>query len=310
MTLSVGDCRFCIRIGYSLAGECYTPPPMILVRCVIAAILAVAGLVVHAAEPTYKSPYRVEFTYPVEELIHDILHGDRAAPRHQSRVPIAEWYSKKTREKYGAWGPPRAHLPVPRIVVGKPAEWKRQRVIATGMRYIGLSYQHHHLPDWDPPADWPWKPVAYGRNARGVDCSNFTTTAYDVGLGIKPSSDIDKQTVMTESPLLDGGVVRAHRIERPAEYELFSKELRTGDLVFIKNDSGHVSHVVLWVGAIGRSPDGTPLILDSTGEGRKDSKGQAIPDGVHLRPFTPQSWYFREMSHALRLIPDDASPAR
>ncbi len=281
---------------------------MPFVRSLIACVVAVVGLVLHAAEPAYESPYRVEFAYPVEELIPDILHGTRGAPRHMARVPLAEWYSPATKRKYGEWGPPLAHLPVPEVSLRRPAEWKRERVIATGMRYVGISYQHHHVPDWDPPADWPWKPVAHGRNAKGVDCSNFVAVAYDVALGIKPTSDIHKLSEMTEAAVGDGGTVRAHRIDRPGTHELFMTELRTGDLLFVKNDSGHVSHVVLWVGAIGRSPDRMPLILDSTGEGRKDSNGTFIPDGVHLRSFTPTSWYFRDASHALRLIPDDSPP--
>jgi len=47
-----------------------------------------------------------------------------------------------------------------------------------------------------------------------------------------------------------------------------------------------------------------PLILDSTGAGRKDANGRSIPDGVWLRPFTENSWYHRSAVHALRLIPD------
>ncbi len=54
------------------------------------------------------------------------------------------------------------------------------------------------------------------------------------------------------------------------------------------------------------SPDGTPLVLDSTGTGHKDANGVAIPDGVHLRPFTADSWYFKSMSHALRYLQGEA----
>jgi len=273
----------------------------------LAAVFVSVALVASAAEPGYQSPYTVEFSQRVEELIPDILHGDRAAPAHQSPVPLQEWYSPAVKQKYGAWGPPRAHLAEPQIAHGKSAAWKRERVIATGLRYVGYRYQHHHVPEWDPPADWPWKPVASGVRSKGVDCSNFTTTAYTLALGIKPSSDIHKQSAMTEAPLKDGRMVQAHRIALPESHEAVSKTLRTADLVFIKNDSGQVSHVVLWVGSIGREPDAVPLILDSTGEGRKDSSGTIIPDGVQLRPCSAKSWYYRSASHALRLIPDDAT---
>ena len=66
--------------------------------------------------------------------------------------------------------------------------------------------------------------------------------------------------------------------------------------------------MVLWVGKIGEAPDAMPLILDSTGSGATDAKGVIIPDGVQLRPFKRTSWYFRQASHVLRIIPED-SPA-
>jgi cell wall-associated NlpC family hydrolase len=185
----------------------------------------------------------------------------------------------------------------------KPAEWKRQRVIAVALRYVGLSYQHHYLPDFDPPPGWPWKEVASGRNARGVDCSNFTTFVYNLALGLKPDSGIQQQSEMKEVKLADGRTVKCERIELPGGHADCAKVLKTADLLFVKNTSGNISHVVLWVGPIGRSPDQTPLILDSTGEGRKDANGNSIPDGVYLRPFTPTGWYFKSASHALRLIP-------
>ena len=51
------------------------------------------------------------------------------------------------------------------------------------------------------------------------------------------------------------------RIELPTQYEDFDKTLLTGDLLFIKSNKGVVSHVVLWVGKIGNSRDGVPLII-------------------------------------------------
>jgi hypothetical protein len=82
--------------------------------------------------------------------------------------------------------------------------------------------------------------------------------------------------------------------------------LLTGDLLYVKNSPGNLSHVVIWVGKIGKSPDGNPLVLDSTGTGSRDSEGREIPDGIQLRAFTPRSWYFRQASHVLRIIPEDA----
>jgi hypothetical protein len=72
----------------------------------------------------------------------------------------------------------------------------------------------------------------------------------------------------------------------------------------VKSTKGNVSHVVLWVGSIGQSPDGVPLILDSTGSGARDANGVTIPDGVQLRPFKRTVWYFTQASHVLRIIPE------
>lgn len=276
-------------------------PSIVLTLLLVGFAFAAAGQ--NSAPSAYKSPYAVKFTYPIEELIPDILHGSRADPKKQSRIPYDQWYAEATKKRYGAWGPPGFHHPAPAGADAKPAEWKRQRVIAVAMRYIGLSYQHHYLPDFDPPADWPWKEVGRGKNGRGVDCSNFTTFVYNLGLGLKPNSGIVQQSEMKEVKLSDGRAVKCERIGLPAKHADFSKVLKTADLLFIKNTSGNISHVVLWVGPIGRSPDKMPLILDSTGEGRRDANGNAIPDGIQLRPFTPTSWYCKSASHALRLIP-------
>jgi hypothetical protein len=179
-----------------------------------------------------------------------------------------------------------------------------QRIIATALRYRGYRYQHHHIPDWEPPAGWPLGTAALAP-AKGIDCSNFTSFVYNQALGLKPASDIHDQAVLTE--VAGPGAGRrtpVTRIERPSGYADFPHLLKTGDLLFIRGKpGGEVTHVVLWVGAIGESRDQVPLILDSTGGHRQDENGVTIPDGVQLRPFTPASWYFRCASHALRLIP-------
>ncbi len=251
----------------------------------------------------YTSPYSVQFTFPVEELIGDIVHGPRGEVKLLSSVPFDEWYSPKVKTRWGAWGPPFVHQPIPKGIETRSSDFKRERVIAAGMRYVGVSYQHHHLPDWDPPNDWPWKEVGRGENCKGIDCSNFTAFVYNQTLGLKPTGAIKEQSEQFDVPYSEGKTLKAEKIERPETYDAFSETLKTGDLLFIQNTSKSVSHVVLWVGSIGRSPDNAPLILDSTGEGRKDCNGQSIPDGVQLRPFTQKSWYYKSSVHALRLIP-------
>ena len=251
----------------------------------------------------YQSPYSVQFTYPVEDLLHDLTHGARGDVREQSSVPFAEWYAHRTRERYGHWGPPARHYPAAHGALSRPVEWQRERVIALGLRYVGYGYQHHHVPDWDPPAGWPWDQTAVGHNGKGVDCSNFTAFVYNQGFGIKPNSAIKKQAEQTE--VAGPGpehVTRVERIDLPDTDDGLVNTLRTGDLLFIRNRGGELAHVVLWVGPIGRSPDGKPLILDSHGQGVKDARGQAIPAGIHLRPVSETSWYFKSASHAHRLL--------
>ncbi len=262
--------------------------------------------VILADEPkieAYASPYRVQYTFPIEDLIGDIAHGPRGEEKLLSTVSFEEWYSAKTKTRWGAWGPPFAHQPPPKGIETRSADFKRERVIATAMRHVGISYQHHHLPSWDPPTDWPWKEVGRGENGKGIDCSNFTAFVYNQSLGLKPTGAIREQSEQIDIPYSNGTFLKAERIERPDSYAAFTAQLKTGDLLFIQNSSKSISHVVFWVGSIGRSPNDVPLILDSTGGGRKDSNGRSIPDGVQLRPFSKTSWYYRDSMHALRYIP-------
>jgi len=262
----------------------------------------------HAADQragAYASPYSTRFNEPVKALLADILSGPRGNREAESRFSREDWDSARVRRDYGAWGPPARRYPAPRIAQGKSPAWKRERLLATALLFTGLSYQHHHIPDWTPPEDWPWLRAPRGHNEKGLDCSNFTSFAYNLALGIQLSSDIGVQA-RTEH-VEEGAATQARvlRIEPPRNFEGWPRVLKPGDLLFIKaSPTGQVSHVVLWMGENGVSPDGTPLVLDSTGTGHKDANGAAIPDGIRLRPFSSGSWYFRCASHALRIIGD------
>ena len=237
-------------------------------------------------EPAYRSPYSVKLTFPRKDLLGDIEAGQRGDSREESSFPFNDWTSLEVRKRrcLGTAGPP---LPRP-TGAGEAARLRgsAERVIAVALRFEGYAYQHHHIPDWDPPADWPWKEVAHGRNSKGIDCSNFTSFAYNQTLGIKFNSAIGKQAELTEVPGPGGeGTLRLERIKLPAGLAECARVLRTGDLLFVRNTRDEVSHVVLWVGSIGQTPEPLPLILDSTSAGARDSNGATIPDGVHLRPF-------------------------
>ena len=254
----------------------------------------------------YKSPYHVEFSYSLDDLIGDIISGSRGNPKDESQISYFDWDSSFIRKKYGGFGPPIRHYPEFSGLSEKSPEWKRQRLIAVGLRFLGYPYQHHHVPDWAPPEDWPWKQVGEGRNTKGLDCSNFTTFIYDMAFGYRTSSDIKKQSEQLKIHIGRGEerYFEAKIIERPESYEDFPKKLRTADLLYIKSHD-EITHVIIWVGDIGRSPDGTPLVLDSTGGSRKDCNGASIPNGIYLRPFSKDSWYFKGMDHAIRIIHGD-----
>jgi hypothetical protein len=259
------------------------------------------------AQQPYKSPYGVKFTFSPKDLLGD-LEGTRGDFKNESSVKFQSWYSAETKTRYGVWGPPAQHFDPPAGLSKKDSEWMRHRVIAVGLRYQGLRYQHHHIPSWEPPADWPYKETPFGKHSKGLDCSNYTAFVYNFALGFKPSGATKEQSAMTEvAGPGPGRTTKVQRIEKPEAHADFERTLKTGDLLFInRQNSEEVSHVVLWVGKIGQSRNDVPLVLDSTGEGRKDEDGNDIPDGIHLRPFTPTSWYFRSASHALRIIPDTA----
>ncbi len=257
-----------------------------------------------SSQTDYQSPYKMNLSIPISEL----CAIDNAFPRNdkklESTVPYEEWYSDNILKEFKSWGPRPRHYPALEGYESIPETWKRQRVLAVASNMIGLPYQHHHIPDWEPPPDWPWKTVAYGRNSKGLDCSNFTSWVYNYGLGIHINSDVHKQAQLTEIEGPGGvGQIEVRVIRDENGFDDLVSKLRAGDLLFIKSKkSDDVSHVIIWAGEFAQSPDGAPLIIDCTGSDHKDSNGNQIPIGVHLRPFTRDSWYYQSFSHAHRII--------
>lgn len=250
----------------------------------------------------YRSPYSLRFRHPVEELEVGFREAPWNSPHEEAVVPHGEWYSGAVERRWGAWGPPARQYPAAPGLERRSATWLQDRVIFTASRWIGTPYQHHHIPDWNPPAHWPWLKVAYGRNSKGIDCSNFSSFYYNYGLGLKLDTGIRQQAERMDVRGPGGrGSLRVERLEA-APYEELVQRLQPADLLYIKNDAGKVAHVILWLGEVGVGPDGTPLVLDSTGGGHKDSAGNPIPIGIHIRPFGKRSWYAKDFSHAHRLI--------
>jgi cell wall-associated NlpC family hydrolase len=254
----------------------------------------------------YRSPYRLVFKAPLRELLFD-AEAPRGRVEEQSSVPVHEWYSARVRKEWGAWGVPARRFDCPPRVARESVEWRRERVVAAAGRFIGYDYQHHHVPDWKPPAGWPWKQCCAGRNGRGVDCSNFSGWNYNWALGIHISTDVHKQAVSTTAHV-GQREIHAQVIERPAGesrdwYDSLVADLRPGDLLYIGNrERTKVTHVIMWVGECGEGPSDTPLVIDSTGGRIKDCEGHAIPCGIHLRPFRKGSWYHASFHHAHRWL--------
>lgn len=258
-----------------------------------------------AASSSTDSSYRLEYSRSVEELIGDLENTERGDPSRESELPHSRWYSAETRRRFHAWGPTPRWYPPLAIARHATVEWRRERVIATAARFLGYGYQHHHIPDWNPPAAWPWKETCVGHNGKGVDCSNLTSFVYNQGFGIRMNSAIRYQAEIGRA--LEGRheSISIRAIELPKQYDQRQQVLRTGDLIYIRGrEDGPITHVVIWAGSVGRTASGVPLVIDSHGSGVVDDAGRPIPCGVQLRPFREHSWYNRCASHAHRIFHD------
>lgn len=279
-----------------------------MIRAALAVVALQTGATAPAAVPEYVSPYSLAFATPKGELTADFALAPRADAHDASDVAYEQWYGAEVRRKFNAWGPRPRLYPAPERIDERDVVWRRERVIASAERLIGYAYQHHHVPDWDPPQDWDWKPTCAGRNGKGLDCSNFTTFVYDYALGIRFTSEVGEQaTLRTVKGFGGDGEIAVERIERGDSYRAFVDRLATADLVFVKDRAGELSHVVLWLGSTGHSTDGTPVVIDSHGETVKDARGETIPCGIQIRPFREDSWYWRSASHALRIVKPPAN---
>lgn len=276
---------------------------------------------VAAAPEAYVSPYAVDFNNSPESLTSDFSEAPRDQVSQESTQPtFASWYDVSA---YPAgqlpWGPLQRLYPAPIVPPGvDPVVWQRERVLATALKYIGYDYQHHHVPDWNPaPHNWPqWVSVSLGHNGNGIDCSDFSAWNYNYGLGVKLITAVANQAATTRLNAPDGSPLNAQTLLQatssatPVDYTTIKQTLVTGDLLYIRGMPSKsapgtgVTHVIMWVGNIGQSPDGTPLILDSHDNAPpvSDSNGVVIPAGVHLRPFVEGSWYHRGFDHAHRII--------
>ncbi|MGZ3418110.1 MAG: C40 family peptidase [Polyangiales bacterium] len=142
----------------------------------------------------------------------------------ESTSSTASWYSSSMQ---GSWGPAAATLPAVATPTGcDRVTFARERVLAAAKHYTGLSYQHHHVPAWDPSSAWS------GAEGPGLDCSNFTSWVYNYGLGIKFTSNVVDQAATAGRQLAP------------------NEPLQPGDLLFITSaDGSAIVHVVILVDA-------------------------------------------------------------
>jgi hypothetical protein len=260
----------------------------------------------------YVSPYALRFASDSGLLNAGFDQSPWNDPAEESAEPVAAWEAAHARTATGvwprgaSWGPPVRQYPAPTLP-RVDATYLRERVIAVAGRHIGLAYQHHHIPAWAPPPGWIWSPVKAGANGRGLDCSNFSSFVFNYALGIKLPTGIGQQgATLTLAGPGGAGCLRAERISL-GQYDALGTVLAPGDLIYIHNRRGAISHVVMWLGAVGQSPDGEPLIIDCSQTRHRDAKEVEIPPGVRLRPFRRDGWYWRNAAHAHRIIGVDRS---
>lgn len=254
------------------------------------------------AVPDYCSPYGVQYATATADRLAGFDEAPWADPQAQARVPFADWYSATTRTRWGAWGPPARRYPAPAVKVrGRLA---RERVIAVAAALVGLDYQHHHVPSWNPPVGWPQKVVRSGRRGPGVDCSNFVGFVYSYALGIDLPTGVVAQSQLHRS--VTEGSLFSHRVQvvPPADYDTFVASLEPADILYLHSNGGGVSHAILWLGDCGVGPTGVPLVVDSGGGGMLDARRVEIPAGVRIRPYRRVGWYARNTVYAHRVIPD------
>ncbi len=281
-----------------------------------------------ASTQTYTTPYQLVFTHSVADLSVQFDQEPWSNLEQQSSKAYSDWYIKSTHGDIvdQSWGPQSRQFPILENYQTRSPEFLRERVIYAGSLLRGLSYQHHHIPAFDPftggvaawnyvadpnnpPAEpyWPWNPVSSGKTQAGLDCSNYVSWAYNYALGLKLPGDV--HTASQNGPFTGFGGVGTITPEliykEPHEtFAQFTAKLLPGDILYIKGKNGEnpdnvdpneITHSIIWLGSIGQNidPDATfeYLVMDSTGPGGQeplhiDSDGNAISDGVQFRPFS------------------------
>ncbi len=259
----------------------------------------------------YHSPYEIQLP-PVSGV----------TPFNQGLLP----YTSVETTPQGGWGPqkvPNVPPTVPSTLsAAQAADWLRERVISAYASFLGVDYQHHHDPSWQPEQGSPWEitaTVAY--QSQGIDCTNYTAYAYADALGISMNSDTATQALISPQDL-QGTVIptsmlpyiQFQTITKWSSYNDLISQLEPGDILYIDGNPSNptqTTHAITWLGQYGvdaATGQMVPLVIDSTGitPPHIDSNNHVVPEGVQIRPFgdanSPNSWYFTHLDHVLRII--------
>lgn len=225
----------------------------------------------------------------------------------------------------GTWGP-HADANTPPVIpqtLSTPTDveqWLRQRLMAAYSDFIGVAYQHHHDPRWNPAQGSPWNAVTLGYQSQGIDCTNLTAFAYNDALGIVMTGDTANQAAITSSagltiPTSLAPYIQVQVLPQYTSYQALVSNLEPGDIIYIDGSPGKPTHAITWLGSFGVDANnaGVDLIVDSTVDNPPhiDSNNHAIVGGVQIRPFadptagvTLNTWYFNHIDHVLRIIAD------
>ena len=160
----------------------------------------------------------------------------------QTEIPKEKWHSC-----CGSFGPcpityPSVNFPNPSLRI----DWSRQRVIEAAKKLVGTLYAHRHIPAMN-----------------GLDCSNFTAFVYNYSLGIRFTSNVERQSEEA-----------GRRLEVNAPFV-------PGDIIYIYDGAKtHIVHAVIYIDK--------DHIIDDTGP------------GVKVRAFV--GWYKKRQAWARRII--------
>lgn len=257
-----------------------------------------------------------------------------------------------------AWGPQAKVYDAMPGYQDKSVSWLQQRVLASAEQWIGTPYQHRHIPQFDPygtggiftpdaamPSITPFTPVSVNASnisatqwawndvenwnesgmtsqqySPGIDCSDFTSYAYNFALGTKLITNVANQCEYDYVTMPgDGNQQLTVQIfaapspgnNTPAQYGAFVNSLQPGDLLFMQEDATNtqVSHVIMWLGEYGTLADGTvssiPLIINSHDNTPEitDLNGIIPPTGVQILPFRDDEWFYHRAVEVHRIVP-------